>query len=158
MVYLRIWSDISKTIAFFCIRESLAVSTTVSVNYPTKFIFAFHKSSVGRSVGNNPFCFHPYSVCYFYNKYISLTYCLLIVEPTITCKRHFTMKRKWKCQPFNLHSRSFYTFVHNHILDTSIRIFVRPCATKFLLLYSIISRKTRNIHTIRYNALFNSFV
>jgi hypothetical protein len=33
---------------------------TVSGNYPTESVFAFHKPSVGRSVGNNPFRFHPY--------------------------------------------------------------------------------------------------
>jgi hypothetical protein len=72
----------------------LITSLTVSVNYPTKFIFVFRKPSVGRSVRNNLFRFHPYSLCYFYNKYIPLTYYLLIVEPTITCKTHFTMKKK----------------------------------------------------------------
>jgi hypothetical protein len=34
---------------------------TVSGNYPTESIFGFCKPSVGRSVGNNLFCFHPYS-------------------------------------------------------------------------------------------------
>jgi hypothetical protein len=33
---------------------------TVSGNYPTESVFAFHKPSVGQSVGNNPFRFHPY--------------------------------------------------------------------------------------------------
>jgi hypothetical protein len=33
---------------------------TVSDNYPTKSVFAFRKPSVGRSVENNLFRFHPY--------------------------------------------------------------------------------------------------
>jgi hypothetical protein len=33
---------------------------TVSGNYPTESIFGFREPSVGRSVGNNPFRFHPY--------------------------------------------------------------------------------------------------
>jgi hypothetical protein len=33
---------------------------TVFANYPTESIFAFRKPSVDRSVGNNPFRFHPY--------------------------------------------------------------------------------------------------